>query len=115
MRRQVLNVYWNNIVICVDVCMKEKWEFEEKDLEFLQDIARMETGLVAEKWAKKLGWHPEKAENNTRAWLHRIRIRVTRCQNYLNRIRVLQRTSPRIRKLTTSGLIPERVQDFEEE
>jgi hypothetical protein len=91
--------------------MKEKWEFEVPDVEFLQDISRMEISLVAQKWAPKMGWKPEKAEANTRGWLHRIRQRVTRCQNYVNQIRALQKQFPRIRKLTTSG----QLQNSEEE
>jgi hypothetical protein len=108
-------VFTTNIIIVLEdtlvshrgYSMKEKWAFEENDMEFLQDIARMEMGLVAQKWAKKLKWEPQKAENNARGWLHRIRQRVTRCQNYVNKIRALQKQSPRIRKLTTSGKLPE--------
>ena len=94
--------------------MAEKWEFEQNDLKFLQDVARMEMGLVAQKWGKLLGWEPEKAENNARGWLHRIRIRVLRCQNYVNRMRALQKASPRVRKLTTSGEVPEEADQDEE-
>lgn len=87
--------------------MKEKWEFESEDIEFLQDVSRMEISLVAQKWMKNRNWAAEKAEANTRGWLARIRIRVTRCQNYVNKIRALQKQSPRIRKFTTSGQLEE--------
>jgi hypothetical protein len=79
--------------------MKEKWDIGERDIEFLKDVAIMEMGLVAQKW--------KMSDGAARAWLHRIRIRVTRCQNYVNRIRVLQKAYPRIRKFTTSGQLPE--------
>lgn len=83
--------------------MNPHWEFEVSDIEFLQDVARMELSMAAQKWTKQKGWKPEKAEANARGWLHRIRRRVARCQNYVNKIYALQRQSPRIRKLTTSG------------
>lgn len=90
-----------------DMSMVEKWAFEETDVKFLQDVATMEMGLVAQKWGKMLKWEPEKAENNARAWLHRIRIRIVRCQNYVNKMRALQKRSPRIRKLSTVGEVPD--------
>lgn len=83
--------------------MNPHWEFEKSDIEFLQDVARMEFSMAAQKWSEEMVWKPEKAEANARAWLHRIRRRVTRCQNYVNKIYALQKQSPRIRKLTTSG------------
>ncbi|MCJ7459188.1 MAG: hypothetical protein MUP17_09375 [candidate division Zixibacteria bacterium] len=83
--------------------MNEWWEFEKSDIEFLQDVAKMELSMAAQKWIEQMGWKPEKAEANARAWLHRIRRRVTRCRNYVNKILALQKQSPRIRKLTTSG------------
>lgn len=101
--RKSLIVLGDTFVACRDNRMKLKWSFEKNDLEFLQDIGTMEIGLVAQKWAKKLKWKPQKAEANTRGWLHRIRVRVTRCQNYVNKIRIMQKNNPRIRKLTTSG------------
>lgn len=79
-----------------------EWEFEKEDIEFLHDVSRMELSMVAQKWAKKKNWRPQKMEANTRAWLYRIRSRISRCQNYVNQIRALQK-NPRIRKLTTSG------------
>ena len=80
-----------------------EWEFEKEDLDFLRDVGKMEISLVAQKWAKRKGWEIEKAEANTRGWMGRIRKRVSRCQHYVNNIRVLQKLSPRIRKFTTSG------------
>jgi len=75
--------------------MRDQWNIGERDVEFLRDVAVMEIGLVAEKWNMK--------EGTARAWLHRIRQRITRCQTYVNKIRALQKAYPRIRKLTTSG------------
>jgi len=92
-----------------------EWEFEKEDLEFLRDVGKMEISLVAQKWAKRKGWEIEKAEANTRGWLGRIRKRVSRCQHYVNNIRVLQKLSPRIRKFTTSGKLQEPETEDEEE
>lgn len=93
--------------------MKNQWEIGKRDIEFLEDVAHKEMGIVAKEWAERMGWEPEKAEANAWGWLHRIRVRVTRAQNYVNRIYGLQRKYPRIRKLTTSGALPESVEDME--
>lgn len=45
---------------------------------------------------------------NVTGWLRR-----PRAQNYINRIYGLQRKYPRIRKLTTSGALPDSVDDME--
>lgn len=91
------------------------WRIGKEDVEFLQDVGAMEMGLVAQKWAEKKEWEAGKAERNCRAWLDRIRKRIIRYQGYLNKIRTLQRTNPRIRKLTTSGSLPEKDETEEEE
>ena len=51
-------------------------------------------------------------EGAVRAWLHRVRKRITHLQNRLNKIRAMQKSSPRIRKLTTDGSV---VEEEEEE
>lgn len=84
-------------------------------MEFLDDVAEMEMGLVARKWAERKGWAPEKAEANARGWLQRIRVRALRCQNYTNKLLGKQRKSARIRKLTTSGALPDTLADAEAE
>jgi hypothetical protein len=88
--------------------MSKKLEYE-----FLNDVAIQEIDMVAQKWAPKMGWAPEKAEANCRAWLHRIRETVKREQTHLNTIYALQKKSARIRKFTISGAIPEIVADME--
>lgn len=91
--------------------MKDKLEFQ-----FLNDVADKEMSLVAQDWGKKMGWEPEKAEANARAWLHRIRVKVKRMQTYLNTIYALQKKSARIRKFTISGALPIILEeDMEEE
>lgn len=95
--------------------MKDQWEFSDLDMQFLQDVGKMEFSMVAHKWAKKKGWEIEKAENNARGWVHRIRVRVSRCQNYVNRIYALQKQSPRIRKFTTMGALQNQEEDDTDE
>ena len=47
-----------------------------------------------------------------RAWLNRLRKRIVRLQIFLNKVRTMQRISPRIRKLTSiGGVPPEEVED----
>lgn len=93
--------------------MKDEWNLTERDMAFLEDVAVKEMGIVAREWAEKMGWDILKAEQNARAWLHRIRVRVKRCQEYVNKIYGLQRKYPRIRKLTTSGALPDQLEDAE--
>lgn len=88
---------------------------DEEEFEFLKDVGSSEIGIVAEKWAARKGWEPQKAENNCRGWLNRIRTHIKREQTYLNTIYALQRKSARIRKLTTSGALPEKIEDAETE
>ena len=52
------------------------------------------------------------SEPAIRAWLSRLRKRIVRLQTFLNRVRTMQRISPRIRKLSCIGGVP---QDIEEE
>jgi hypothetical protein len=78
----------------------------KEDFEFLRDVGSMEMKSVAQKWAGKMGWEAEKSEMNCRAWLHRIRVRIERYQNYLNKIYGMQRSNARIRKFTISGALP---------
>jgi transposase len=46
------------------------------------------------------------SEAAIRAWLNRLRKRIVRLQTFLNRVRTLQRISPRIRKLSSIGGVP---------
>ena len=84
----------------------------KEDILFIQDIGKMEMKIVATKWAKILGWNPLNALGNCRGKLDRIRKRIVIYQDYLNKIRTLQRTNPRIRKLTTSGALPEQEEEL---
>ena len=77
----------------------------EEDFEFLGDVGSQEMKAVVRKWAERKGWEAEKAENNTYAWLSRIRERVQSSQKYLNTIYALQKKSSRIRKFTTPGAL----------
>ena len=86
---------------------------DKEEFEFLNDVGSKEMDIVIRKWAEKKGWEPQKAEVNTYAWLHRIRGRVKREQTHLNNIYALQRKSARIRKFTTSGALPEKLEDLE--
>jgi imidazoleglycerol phosphate synthase glutamine amidotransferase subunit HisH len=112
----ILRKFYNGKpIICISggMCMDEHWSFEEKDVEFLKDVGVKEMSIVAREWAPKMGWDILKAENNARAWLHRIRMRIRRCQNYINKMYAQQRGSPRIRKMTTSGALPESLDEME--
>jgi hypothetical protein len=86
---------------------------DKEEFEFLNDVGSSEMDIVVRKWAERKKWEPEKAEKNTYAWLGRIRKRVKREQSHLNNIYALQRKSPRIRKFTTSGALPEKLVDME--
>lgn len=86
---------------------------DDKEYEFLNDVADKEIDQVAQIWGPKMGWAPEKAEANCRSWLHRIRDRVKREQTHLNKIYALQRKSARIRKFTISGAVPEQPLEVE--
>jgi len=72
---------------------------EERDLDLLKDVAVKEIKAIAVE--RKM------TETAVRAWLYRIRKRITRWQNYVNRIRALQKHSARVRKFTTAGALPE--------
>ena len=93
--------------------MDKSWETGKRDAEFLRDVGSKEMKIVAREWAAKMGWDIMKAESNARAWLYRIRLRLKRCQNYVNQIYALQKSSARIRKLTTSGSLPRSLDDDE--
>lgn len=94
--------------------MKDDWEIGEKDVELLEAVATKAISIVAREYAEKMGWDIIKAEQNVRSWLHRIRVRVKRSQTYINKIYALQRKYPRIRKLTTSGALPDSLDEIEE-
>jgi len=87
---------------------------DKEDFELLDDISNQEIGIVAHKWAERLHWPIEKAEKNVYAWLRRIREHVKREQTYLNTVYAKQRKSARVRKFTTSGALPEKIEDLEQ-
>jgi len=84
-----------------------------EEYEFLNDVGKEEMDIVIQKWAPRKGWALEKAETNAYAWLGRIRRTIQREQRHLNTIYALQKKSPRIRKFTTSGMIPEKPEETE--
>jgi hypothetical protein len=86
---------------------------DQEIFEFLNDVAVKEIKAVAKEWGTRLGWAPEKAEANTRAWLHRIRVKVLKDQTFLNTIYAIQKKSPRVRKFTLSGALPDSLDDLE--
>lgn len=77
-----------------------------KDKQILELLSQKETELVADELHISLG--------GLRAQLFRIRKRITEYQTYLNTIYALQRKSARVRKLTTSGALPEAPDEEEE-
>lgn len=64
---------------------------------------------------KDTAQHFKTTEGAIRAWLHRIRKRIGLLQGWLNTVRSLQKSSPRIRKLTTDGSISEEDKEMVEE
>jgi hypothetical protein len=64
---------------------------------------------------KDTAQHFKTTESAVRSWLHRIRKRIRLLQDWLNRVRVLQKNSPRIRKLTTDGSLSAADREMEEE
>lgn len=63
--------------------------------------------LVGENTIPKAAAALETTEGAVRARLFRIRKRITRYTWYLNNVRSLQKSNPRIRKFTTSGQLSE--------
>lgn len=78
-----------------------QWNFHERDIAFLKDVGLMETKIVAQK-------HHMTNVRSVSNSLQRIQRRITRCQNYVNAIRNLQKDNARIRKKTTSGRVPQK-------
>ena len=62
---------------------------------------------LTEHSVKSAAIHFKLSQGAIRNRLHNIRVKLQDTQTALNRIRILQKISPRIRKLTTIGGVPE--------
>lgn len=72
------------------------WKEHTELLEFIMDHTFKETAT-----------HFKISEAAIRSWKYRLVNQIAETQTALNRIRTLQRISPRVRKLTTKGTIEE--------
>ena len=80
---------------------------EQENLEFLEQLVHQDM--------KDAARHFKISESAARSWLYRLRKQIVTQQIYLNRIRSLQKMSPRVRKFTTMGSIPEIDEDTGQE
>lgn len=83
--------------------MRKKQRNLADDLKLLEYLVNHEVKQAATEF--------NTTEPAIRAWLYRLRKRLTKLQTFLNRVRTLQRISPRIRKITVSGAVPKSDED----
>jgi polyribonucleotide nucleotidyltransferase len=88
----------NRIKITVNSIMHKKKRTLEDDLALLEYLQQHEV--------KEASVQFKTSEAAIRAWLSRLRKRIVRLQIFLNRVRTMQRISPRIRKLSSIGGVP---------
>lgn len=81
---------------------KRTWPEHQALLEYLVDHS-----------LKEAAQHFSVTEAAVRTWLYKLRHNLRQEQAAINQIRTLQRISPRVRKLTTCGGVPD--QEEEEE
>jgi len=55
------------------------------------------------------------SEPAVRTWLYKLRRQLKEEQASINRIRALQKRSPRVRKLTTPGAVPEGEEEWQDQ
>lgn len=89
--------------------MKEVVKTRKKKRTHADDLALLEYLMHHE--VKEAAPQFQTSEAAIRAWLNRLRKRIVKLQSYLNQIRTYQRISPRIRKLTSIGGVPQTIEE----